>query len=246
MTGRVYIGTSGYQYRHWRGPVYPQKLPQRAWFDYYSHRFDTVEINNTFYRLPEADTFQRWREAAPAGFVYALKVSRYLTHVKYLKAPAQPVRRFLERARLLGDALGPLLIQLPPHWGPNLDRLDGLLACLPSGYRWTLELRHPGWLDDTVFDRLREAGVGLCIHDLLPEHPRIATADWLYLRYHGIDYSHRYSHQYLTAEAERLADRVRDGMDLYAYFNNDAAGHAFHNAAQLRRYLHDRLSWGSR
>lgn len=242
MTGRVYIGTSGYQYRHWRGPVYPQKLPQRAWFDHYSRHFDTVEINNTFYRLPDADTFRHWREAAPPGFVYALKVSRYLTHVRYLREPEPPIRHFLERARLLGAALGPLLIQLPPHWGLNLERLDGLLACLPAGRRWTLELRHPDWLNDSVFERLKNAGVGLCIHDLLPGHPWTATADWLYLRYHGIDYSHRYSHQYLTAQAERLAEWVGTGTDLYAYFNNDAQGHAFHNAAQLRRYLRRRLS----
>ncbi|RRQ20031.1 DUF72 domain-containing protein [Thiohalobacter thiocyanaticus] len=237
MTGRIHIGTSGYQYRHWRGPVYPEKLPQRAWFEYYSRQFDTVEINNTFYRLPEADTFRRWRAAAPAGFVYALKLSRYLTHVKYLKDPHQPVQHFLERARLLAETLGPLLVQLPPHWRLNLQRLDGFIACLPAGYRWTLEFRHPDWLDERVFSRLRDAGIGLCIHDLIEDHPFVVTSSWLYLRYHGVDYGEAYSHQYLTAQARRLGQAQRSGTDIYAYFNNDRDGHAFHDAARLARYL---------
>lgn len=240
-SGRCRIGTSGYQYPHWRGPVYPQAIPKKDWFDYYCRHFDTVEINNTFYGLPGTDTFRKWHDATPQGFEYALKLSRYLTHVKYLKDPQEPVQRFLDHARPLRETLGPLLVQLPPNWQINLERLDGFLACLPKGYRWTLEFRHPSWLDETVFSRLRDAGVGLCIHDMIPDHPFLATSDWLYLRYHGEDYTHNYSHQFLSAQADKLSERVKDGNDLYAYFNNDNEGYAFHNALQLRRYLLRRL-----
>lgn len=239
--GKTRIGTSGYQYPHWRGPVYPDDLPKKEWFAFYGRHFDTVEINNTFYRLPEAETFRQWRADAPEGFEYALKFSRYLTHVKYLKDPEEPIQRFLDHAKPLEDTLGPLLIQLPPHWHLNLERLDGLLACLPKGYRWTLEFRHPSWLDKQVFSRLEEARVALCIHDLIDDHPFVVTSDWLYVRYHGIDYSHNYSHQFLTGQARQLAEWVRNGQDLYAYFNNDNQGYAFHNAGQLRGYLNNQL-----
>jgi uncharacterized protein YecE (DUF72 family) len=235
--GRCRIGTSGYQYDHWRGRFYPRDLPKRDWFGYYAERFDTVEINNTFYQLPTASTFEAWREASPEGFCFSLKFSRYGSHLKHLKDPGDSIGLFCERALRLGDRLGPILVQLPPRWSPDLERLAGFLAAIPGGRRWALELRDPRWLCDPVYRALREHGVALCIHDRIEDHPRELTADWVYLRFHGRDDGGSYSHQHLAARAQWIADRLRRGLDVYAYFNNDVGGHAVANARDLRRYV---------
>ncbi|WJW74939.1 DUF72 domain-containing protein [Thiohalobacter sp. IOR34] len=235
--GRLFVGTSGYCYPHWRGPVYPPELSQQDWFGYYSARLGTVEINNTFYRLPDGGVFEQWRRAAPAGFIYALKYSRYATHLKKLKDPAGPLETFLARAWRLGPHLGPVLVQLPPHWVPNLPRLAGFLDLLPADLRFVLELRDARWLGEALYKLLRDHGVALCIHDLLPRHPWVLTTGWTYLRYHGVDYSQSYSAQFLVAQARRIRGELEAGHDVYAYFNNDANGYAFHNALQLKRYL---------
>jgi len=231
------IGTSGYQYKHWRGRFYPEELPQKKWFEYYAEHFDTVEINNTFYNLPQASTFQQWHDRAPAGFRYALKFSRFGTHLKKLKNPQQSIDMFMERAVCLKSFLGPILVQLPPHWGADAARLDAFLDAAPSEQRWAVEFRDPSWLCDAVYDALRKHNAALCIHDLLPNHPHVFTADWTYLRFHGNDYSHCYSRQALTAAAQRIKKYLEDGRDVYAYFNNDANAHAIANAADLRRYV---------
>lgn len=240
-SGRLRIGTSGYQYRHWKERFYPAELPQKEWFDYYAERFDTVEINNTFYNLPKSETFDNWRESSPEGFEYALKFSRYGSHIKRLKDPEQSIPTFLDVARRLEAHLGPVLVQLPPKWRPQSQRLEHFLAEAPSKIRWTFEFRDPLWLNDDVFGVLREHGVALCIHDMIEEHPREVTADWVYLRFHGEQYAGSYSSQFLTAEADRVAALLRDGYDVYAYFNNDEEAHAAHDALALKRYVHDRL-----
>jgi uncharacterized protein YecE (DUF72 family) len=239
---RLWIGTSGWHYDHWRGLFYPPALPRREWFSHYAAHFDTVEIDSTFYRLPEEATFDAWREAAPAGFRYALKLSRYLTHLKHLRDPAPPLRLFLERARRLRDRLGPILVQLPPRWAPDLPRLAGFLAAAPRGQRFAVELRDPRWLSDATFALLRRRGAALCIHDAIEDHPREATADWVYLRFHGAGslYAGSYPPQRLAAEARRIRAWLRRGLDVHAYFNNDAGGHAVRNALQLRRYVERR------
>ena len=238
--GRLRIGTSGYQYADWQGDFYPADLPQTAWFDHYAEHFDSVELNATFYHLPKAATVDAWRDAAPASFEYALKFSRYGSHIKRLKEPGQSIAHFLERAERLGGRLGPVLVQLPPNWRPRPDRLNAFLAEAPNRYRWTVEVRDPSWLNDEVFAVLREHGAALCLHDMLEDHPRELTTDWTYLRYHGDHYAGRYAYQFLTAEADRIADLLKEGHDVYAYFNNDEKAHAPRNALDLKRYVQDR------
>jgi uncharacterized protein YecE (DUF72 family) len=233
----VRIGTSGYQYDHWRGPFYPDDLPKRRWFEYYAGRFDTVEINNTFYRLPKEETFDRWREQAPDGFLYVLKYSRYGTHIKRLKDPARHVDAFMERAVRLEKHLGPILVQLPPHWHADVDRLAAFLDATPGEQRWAIELRDPDWLREEVYAVLREHGAALCIHDMLDEHPRFTTADFTYLRFHGDHYRGSYSPQALSAAARRIRDHLAHGRDVFVFFNNDERGYAVENAMDLRRYV---------
>lgn len=230
------MGTSGWQYDHWKGLFYPDQLSRSGWFGYYAHCFDTVEVNNTFYHLPTAETFDAWREAAPEGFLYALKFSRYGSHLKKLKDPAASVGMFVERADRLGDRLGPILVQLPPNWKVNVERLDAFLAAAPKRLRWAVEFRNPGWLCREVFDVLSAHGAALCIHDALENHPREATADWGYFRFHGAGPWGKYSHQALSVAAGRIRERLESGADMYAYFNNDAQAFAVVNALDLRRY----------
>jgi uncharacterized protein YecE (DUF72 family) len=231
------IGTSGYQYDHWQPVFYPPQMPRRKWFDYYARQFDTVEINNTFYRLPDAGTFDRWRDQAPPGFRYALKFSRYGTHMKKLKDPEASLEAFLERAERLKAFIGPVLVQLPPHWGADPGRLDAFLDAAPRRRRWTVEFREPDWLCEDIYRVLREHDAALCIHDMLEDHPRLLTAPWTYLRFHGDHYAGAYSHQALTAWAHWIERRLGEGVDVYAYFNNDDQGHAVRNAGDLRRYV---------
>ncbi len=236
MAGTLRVGTSGWQYDHWRSRFYPADLPKKRWFDFYAGRFGTVEINSTFYRLPEAATFDGWREAAPRGFRYAVKYSRYGSHLKRLKDPQRHLDAFVERASRLKRALGPVLVQLPPNFKADPVRLDAFLAAAPRRWRWAVEFRDPSWLDDAVFEVLEKRGAALCIHDLLDDHPRRVTAGFVYLRFHGKNYGGSYSPQRLTAEAKRIRGWLGEGLDVFAYFNNDRGGHAVHNARELRRY----------
>lgn len=235
--GRLRVGTSGWQYDHWRGRFYPKDLPKHEWFAYYAERFDAVEINNTFHHLPDAKRFGAWRRAAPDDFCYALKFSRYGTHLKHLKAPRGSVRRFLARARRLRGHLGPILVQLPPRWKPEVERLDAFLAATSGRERWVVELRDARWLCDEVYDVLVRHGAALCVHDLIDDHPRIRTADFVYLRFHGERYRGGYAHQRLAAEARRIAELLSEGVDAYVYFNNDLGGHAVVDAERLRGYV---------
>jgi uncharacterized protein YecE (DUF72 family) len=235
--GRVRIGTSGYQYDHWRGRLYPRKLPRREWLAHYASHFDSVEINNTFYGLPEAETFTAWRAQTPRGFCFALKFSRYGSHTRRLRDPAATIGRFFERARELGSALGPILLQLPPRWHADPERLDAFLSASPRRLRWAVEFRDPSWLIEPVFAVLRRHRAALCIHDLLDDHPRQVTARFVYLRFHGPASGARYPSQRLVAEARRIRSWVARRLDVYAYFNNDVGGHAVEDARDLGRYL---------
>ena len=228
------IGTSGYQYPHWRGAFYPEALPVSRWFDYYADRFDTVEINNTFYRLPEAGVFDAWCERAPPGFLYALKFSRYGSHLKRLLEPRKSLSRFVIRARRLRRHLGPILVQLPPRWRADPGRLDRFLRAAPRHLRWAIEFRDPSWLAEPVYRVLRAHRAALCVHDLIPEHPRLVTAPWVYLRFHGAGLAGGYTARALAAIAHEVREHRSAGRDVYAYFNNDAGGWAVRNAATLR------------
>ena len=235
--GKLRIGTSGYHYDHWKEVFYPRHLPKKGWFAYYARHFDTVEINNTFYHLPQAQSCDVWREQAPPGFRYALKFSRYGSHLKRLKEPHASIAQFLDRATRLRESLGPILVQLPPHWAPDPARLAGFLEAAPSVYRWAIEFRDPRWLCEEVYAILRRSAVALCIHDLIADHPRCLTTDWTYLRFHGVGGGGSYTPQALTAQARRIDRYLSDGLDVFAYFNNDAHGYAVRNAADLRRHL---------
>jgi uncharacterized protein YecE (DUF72 family) len=245
FVARWRVGTSGYVYRDWRRRFYPHALGTRAWLPYYAASFDTVELNSPFYRLPSAATFRAWASAVPSHFVFAVKASRFLTHIKRLKAPGAPVTLFLRRARGLGGALGPVLIQLPSTYHLRLDRLDGLLRVLArrAYVRWVLEVRHDSWLVDSVFDRLSRANVALCLHDWR-EQPVIGpiTADFVYVRRHGTRrrYGGSYTEAMLATDAERVAGWTVGGRDTYVYFNNDGRAAAVRNARRLTELLRAR------
>jgi len=231
------IGTSGYQYDHWQPVFYPEGMPKRKWFGYYADHFDTVEINNTFYNLPKAETFDQWHDRTPRNFRYALKFSRYGSHMKKLKDPDASIGAFLERAERLKAFLGPILVQLPPRWGANPERLEAFLREAPRRRRWTVEFRDPDWICDEVCKVLESHNAALCIHDMIKDHPRRLTADWTYIRFHGNGYSGSYGDTILSRWARWIKDRLAEGVDVYAYFNNDAEGHAVGNALTLRRYI---------
>jgi uncharacterized protein YecE (DUF72 family) len=236
-TGVLRVGTSGYQYDHWRGIFYPESLPKRRWFECYAGQFDTVEINNTFYRLPKAATFDSWREQAPDGFCYAVKLSRFGTHMKKLKDPETWLGNFMERAGRLEPHLGPILAQLPGMFKLNQERLSGFFSAAPHNRRWAVEFRDPSWLRYPVFRILKDHGVALCFHDKIANHPEEITTDWIYIRFHGCVENGNYPAQDLRVAARKILKYLRDGLDVYAYFNNDLDGYALSNARDLRRFV---------
>ena len=181
--GRWRVGTSGDQYDHWRGKLYPPGLAKRAWLAHYARCFDSVEIDSTFYALPQEQTSARWAAEVGPDFRFALKLSRYITHLKRLRDPVEPLRRFLELARELGPKLGPVLVQLPPRWRADPRRLRGFLPALEPQLRWAVEFRDPSWWRPDVFALLEAAGVALCLHNALEDHPVLLTTSWTYLRF---------------------------------------------------------------
>jgi uncharacterized protein YecE (DUF72 family) len=235
---RVLIGTSGYVYADWRGRFYPRELPPRAWLPSYAAVFPTVELNSPFYRLPRHATFKAWADAVPPDFVFAVKASRFLTHIKRLREPGPPLALFLRRARGLGDRRGPILFQLPARFHMSLERLDGLLVALARRRitRAVLEVRHASWLVDAVFERLARANVALCLHDWREQPvtgPR--TADFVYVRRHGtrLRWGGPYTERMLHRDAERIAAWRAEGRDVFVYFNNDGRAAAVRNAQRL-------------
>jgi uncharacterized protein YecE (DUF72 family) len=231
----VLVGTSGWQYSDWRGVLYPESVPQRSWLSHYANRFETVECNNAFYRLPSPENFAQWRDATPEGFVMALKASRYLTHIKRLRDPAEPVHRLLEHAAGLGDRLGPVLLQLPPTLRADAHRLEDCLAAFPPGSRVAVEPRHESWWTDEIRDVLVRHSAALCWADQhgKPVTPLWRTADWGYLRFHvgAARPWPRYGRQALRAWARRIATTWSGpAADVFVYFNNDLEAAAVHDA----------------
>lgn len=240
MSAECRFGTSGWVYPHWRGVFYPASLPQSGWYGHYAQQFDTVEINYSFYRLPSERAFDRWREQAPAGFVYAVKANRYLTHVKRLKDAAESLERFLSRARRLGDRLGPILWQLPPRWRADPERLEAFAALLPAELTHAFEFRDPRWFVPAVREVLKRFGLAFCIFDMPDlQCPSWVTGDVIYLRFHGAEkaYGGRYGREGLQPWANRIRRWVAEGYAVYAYFNNDALGYAVSDAQVLRGLL---------
>jgi uncharacterized protein YecE (DUF72 family) len=237
---RYFIGTSGWHYDHWRYLFYPDKLAKAKWLEFYARHFTTVELNNSFYRLPSEQAFAAWRDSSPANFTFAVKVSRFITHIKRLKDSKEPLDTFSARAKILGEKLGPLLYQLPPSMPRSDERLESFLSILPQGMKHVLEFRHESWLDDKVFEILRRYNVGLCVFDMPGlTCPLVATTDFAYLRFHGSTGLYRscYSEDELAEWARRLASLPPKVKSVYAYFNNDAEAFAVRNAMTLLNYL---------
>jgi uncharacterized protein YecE (DUF72 family) len=234
------VGCSGWEYKHWRGDFYPLDVPRTRWFEHYAEHFDTVEINNTFYRLPEQSTFAAWAARAPSGFRFAVKASRFLTHMKKLKDPEEPLRRLFTRMRPLKKHLGPVLYQLPPGWKLDRDRLEYFLQTLPKGVRHVLEFRDPSWYADDVKAMLARHGVSMCLHDMRGSATgRERVGPIVYVRFHGASghYNGGYPDDRLAEWAAWLKAQRAEGADVYAYFNNDVGGHAPRDAMTLRRFL---------
>ena len=235
----VRIGCSGWSYQHWKGRFYPGRAPESGWLGLYAETFDTVEVNATFYRLPLRSTVAGWAARTPRTFLFAVKASRYLTHVKRLRDLPAGLARLEERIAPLreADKLGPVLWQLPASFRRDDVRLAETLARLPDG-RHAFEFRHPSWFDDDVYALLREHRAALVVADRdgLPEAPWVDTAGWWYVRLHHGRAGRRGN--YSPAELERWAERLRGRSgDAYVYFNNDWEGFAPRNAALLKRLL---------
>jgi uncharacterized protein YecE (DUF72 family) len=235
----ILVGTSGWQYRDWRGRFYPRELPQRLWLEWYAAAFATVEINNAFYRLPERATFENWCHRTPDNFVVAVKMSRYLSHIKRLRDPAEPVARFLDRAAGLGPKLGPVLLQLPPSLRADPGLLDATLAEFPGGVRVAVEPRHPSWWTAAVRDTLTRRGAALCWADRLgrPATPLWRTADFGYLRLHEGRATPRpgYGPRALSTWLDRITGTFDAAPPVFVYFNNDPGGAAVRDAVALAR-----------
>jgi uncharacterized protein YecE (DUF72 family) len=240
------VGTSGWQYRDWRGSFYPQDVPQRRWLEYYASQFGTVENNGTFYRLPSRETFVGWRERVADDFVMTIKASRYLTHLRRLRNPAEPVRRLLDAAAGLGGRLGPVLLQLPPDLTSAPRLLDECLDHFPPGIRVAVEPRHESWWTGDVRAVLAARNAALCWTDRRGSAltPLWRTADWGYLRFHegdGEPWPH-YRESTLGAWADRITTTWAEGLDVYAYFNNDQGGAAVRDAADFVKLVSPRAS----
>lgn len=220
----VHVGTSGWQYADWRDAFYPREVPQRAWLEHYASRFAVVEVNASFYRLPRAEVFAQWAARTPDDVVLCPKASRYLTHVKRLRDPEEPVERFVDRARHLGAKRGPVLLQLPPTLQADLPLLAAALDRFPAGWRVAVEARHPSWFVDELADLLVARDAALVHTDRLarPLEPLWRTASWGYLRLHEGRATPRpcYGRRALDTWARRIADRYADA-DVFAFFNND-------------------------
>jgi uncharacterized protein YecE (DUF72 family) len=233
----IHVGCSGWVYKHWRGILYPEGLPQRCWFQRYAEEFDTVEINNSFYHLPKPETFDKWRKQAPDGFCYAVKANRFITQAKKLKDPEEPLERFLKPTRRLKEHLGPILFQLPPSMRINLERLESFLKILPRRLTSVFEFREKSWYSEEVLTLLDRHGAGFVAHDMKGvASPRWASGEAAYVRFHGAGgkYWGRYSDEALLEWTDWIIEQARSGRSVWCYFNNDIHGHAIEDARTLK------------
>ena len=236
----IYIGTSGWQYKHWIGVFYPEGLRQKDWFEFYSRYFNTVEVNYSFYRVPSEKTFIKWREESPDGFIFSLKASRYITYSQNPRKISYILYLFQRRAYLLKEKRGPILIQFPKGYKRDDMALVSLIGFLREDFRWTVEFRDRSWFSEDVYNILKERNIAMCIIDS-PDirTPLITTSDFAYFRMHGREdwYASCYSDKELKELSERLNPLSREVKDVYVYFNNDASGYAVMNALRLKEYL---------
>jgi uncharacterized protein YecE (DUF72 family) len=241
MVCDIRVGTSGFHYKHWKGPFYPRKMREAAMLDFYTQHFDTVELNNSFYRLPTVDAFKCWPDATPKDFLFAVKASRFITHNKKLKDPENAVDNLLPGAAHLGKKLGPVLFQLPPKWRVNPERLRNLLQILPRDLRYAFEFRELSWITAEICAILRKFNPAFCIYELAGyQSPLSITADFTYVRLHGPEsskYQGSYSEQQLSQWARQIESWAEELKALYFYFDNDHAGYAAANALRLREMI---------
>ncbi|HKE60161.1 MAG TPA: DUF72 domain-containing protein [Pyrinomonadaceae bacterium] len=242
MSAKTLIGTSGWHYKHWIGNFYPKEIRVSEMLSFYARYFDTVELNNTFYQLPVSTTVDSWRNNSPSSFCFAVKASRFITHMKKLRDPENSTRRFFSGVtEQLGPKIGPILFQLPPRWPVNLERLATFLSSLTPEYKYAFEFRDKSWLTTEVFDLLRKHNAALCIHDLGNEEtPREITSDFTYLRFHGpqaAKYNGSYSFSQLETWAQQIESWSAKLAAIYVYFNNDVGGWAVSNALQLQQLV---------
>ena len=238
--GKIYVGTSGWHYKHWRGTFYPAGIKESEQFEIYKKHFSTVEINNSFYRLPTPDTFATWRKTTPQDFVFAVKASRFITHMKKLNLDKQGIKKFFTSVKKLNTKLGVILFQLPPRWKVNTDRLKAFIKELPKKYRYAFEFREHSWYNEHIYDILRAGGCSFCIYEL-ERHlsPLEVTADFVYVRLHGPGnkYQGSYSLKTLKEWATRCKEWQRQGKDVFVYFDNDQEGYAAFNALTLKKLV---------
>jgi uncharacterized protein YecE (DUF72 family) len=241
MTADVHIGTSGWHYKHWVGRYYPADIKPAEMLAHYLRDFDTVELNNTFYHLPKEESFDNWRKSTPADFVFAVKGSRFLTHMIKLKEPERGLNNFMPRAERLRKKLGPILWQLPPRWNVNVERLEEFLHKLPRKHRYAFELRNETWMTQEIYDVLRKYNAAYCIYELAGyQSPLEITADWTYIRLHGptqFKYQGSYTDAQLAAWADRIRSWKRKMKAIYVYFDNDDSAYAVDNALTLKRLV---------
>ncbi|MBN2322617.1 MAG: DUF72 domain-containing protein [Spirochaetes bacterium] len=238
--GTVHIGTSGWNYAHWRGPFYPKGLSTNEWLSFYAEKFSTVEINNSFYRLPEKATFEKWRDRTPDGFLFSVKANRYITHMKKLKDPYESLSKFLQNVEGLGNKLGPVLFQLPPSFAFNYERLKEFLEALPKQGRHTFEFRNHGWFNEKTLELLSRYGAAFCIYHLGGVlSPIAATADFVYVRLHGPGSAYRgeYDSKTLQRWALNITEWMEEGRDVFCYFDNDEQAYALKDAVKLERIV---------
>jgi uncharacterized protein YecE (DUF72 family) len=237
---QYFVGTSGWHYEHWKGRFYPDSLPKPKWLEFYSGVYTTVELNNSFYRLPSIEACTKWKNTAPEGFKFAVKISRFITHIKRLKDTEEPLLKFLSHVDYLEDKLGPLLYQLPPNMKYDCQLLEGFLSVLPKHYSHIFEFRHPSWICNEVFTLLMKYNIGFCVFDM-PDFacPVVATGDTGYIRFHGCQglYSSFYNDNDLDIWVKRIREMRRDLSEVYIYFNNDAEAYATLNAKTVNRML---------
>jgi len=237
---RIHIGTAGWHYQHWKGPFYPAEMPSEDFLGFYLNRFHCVEINHSFYRLPKPETLKNWREQTPTNFIFTVKASRYITHMKKLKDPQRSLPPLLDTVKALGSKLGPILFQLPPHWRVNVERLDAFLARLPGEFRYAFEFRDPSWFSEDIYAILKRYSAAFCIYHLAGRlSPLETTTDFVYVRLHGpgAAYQGQYDRGVLADWAKRFENWAGQGKEVFSFFDNDEAGYAAQDADHLQALM---------
>lgn len=236
----IRVGCSGWAYKHWRGLFYPEGLAHSRWFEHYAQEFDTVELNNSFYRLPKPETFAKWRDQAPPGFCYAVKANRFITQAKKLLDCDEPMARMMQAMEPLGDRTGPLLFQLPPSLKFNAERLEAFLGIIPDGIHNVFEFRDASWYRKETFELLERHGASFCVHDMAGSaSPRLAVGPIAYIRFHGTagKYVGRYTDAQVESWAQWSIEQAGHGRTVWCYFNNDIHGHAIEDARAMNSMI---------